>query len=237
MKPLHLLVPSGVVHSLKGQILDISFLDINGNLLSTTEDTTSSTKAPQSANSGSNTDLQSNDDFDINEFTYLSDSHLSNSIANNFYGAPTTASSTNNSSTINSNTSSSFNDSGINNSSPTSGTTSSFVNPFSNQPSIEETFKQTAATTASTNNSSNKTNKKSLSGTRSNKNDFNTTQDVSDKNHFAVLTSETLIKVIALPSQTCIYKYVVSEGVITKAKVVVVNGNFYFEFYFNEKKS
>lgn len=62
-----------------------------------------------------------------------------------------------------------------------------------------------------------------LSGTKSAKLESTMTIDNPERNQFAVLTSETQIKVIGLPSNTCIYKHMVTEGVIAKASVVVIN--------------
>ena len=67
--------------------------------------------------------------------------------------------------------------------------------------------------------------------TKSAKLDLSTTQDPSaftstsssEKSLFAVLTSENQIKVIGLPSQTCIHKYSISEGSVARASVTVVN--------------
>lgn len=62
-----------------------------------------------------------------------------------------------------------------------------------------------------------------LSATKSAKPDYTTTIDSPDKNQFVVITSETQIKVIGLPSHSCIHNYTVTEGIIGKASVVVIN--------------
>jgi hypothetical protein len=49
---------------------------------------------------------------------------------------------------------------------------------------------------------------------------------VSEKSVFAVLTSEHQVKVVGMPSQSCIYKYSISEGTVAKASVCSVNCKF-----------
>ena len=48
---------------------------------------------------------------------------------------------------------------------------------------------------------------------------------MSERNLFAVITSERQIKVINLPSLVCVHKYSLQDGVIAKASVVVLNCN------------
>lgn len=50
-----------------------------------------------------------------------------------------------------------------------------------------------------------------------------TGQDPVEKTHYAVLTSETQIKVIILPSHTCIHQYSITDTTVAKASVTVVN--------------
>ena len=59
--------------------------------------------------------------------------------------------------------------------------------------------------------------------------------NVSDKSMFAVLTSELQIKVIGLPSQSCLYKCSIGEGTVAKASVVVVNCKFARKLTFKSK--
>ena len=65
--------------------------------------------------------------------------------------------------------------------------------------------------------------KESVGSSRTNKPELLQEVITSDKNHFAVLTSETQIKIISLPSQTCIYKNSIPDGNITRASVCVIN--------------
>ena len=44
-----------------------------------------------------------------------------------------------------------------------------------------------------------------------------------DKPRFVVICSEHEIKVLALPTQTCLYKYPIAEGALAKASVVSIN--------------
>lgn len=50
-------------------------------------------------------------------------------------------------------------------------------------------------------------------------------ESAPEKSQLAVITSETQIKVIALPSQNCIHTHSISEGVVAKANVTVINCN------------
>lgn len=52
---------------------------------------------------------------------------------------------------------------------------------------------------------------------------------VSDKSLFAVLTSEHQIKVIGLPSQSCLFKQKINDGVVNKANVTTVNSKLLFK--------
>jgi hypothetical protein len=76
--------------------------------------------------------------------------------------------------------------------------------------------------------------KEALAATKSLKADFGVTQDFGttvsapEKNMFAILTSEYQIKVIGLPSQSCIYKHSIAEGTVAKANVSSVNCMLFF---------
>lgn len=106
-----MITPTGVVHSLKGRIIHISYLDLNPNLAATCI---------------SSPIADTNEDLDI-DFSYLDMNHASNSIADNFHASNYSKDNTNNSDN-NSN-------SGGTNSSPSptlTPTVNSFVSPFSN---------------------------------------------------------------------------------------------------------
>lgn len=45
----------------------------------------------------------------------------------------------------------------------------------------------------------------------------------SEKTQFVVLTSESQIKVISLPSHSCLYTYNTTDSTIARANVTVVN--------------
>jgi hypothetical protein len=82
IKPATLITPSGVVHSLKGQIVDIAFLDINGNLLNPNH-----MERKFKENKDAQDGLDNNDEnfLDI-DYSFLTNNSMSNSIADNFYG-------------------------------------------------------------------------------------------------------------------------------------------------------
>lgn len=92
LKPMPFLIPTGVIHSLKGQIVNIAFLDMSGNLIeskSNSNDEKSSSSASGGVASSKINDEDLNDtDLDI-DFAYLNNNQVSNSIAENFgTGAP-----------------------------------------------------------------------------------------------------------------------------------------------------
>ena len=58
------------------------------------------------------------------------------------------------------------------------------------------------------------------------KNKLDVVNDMADRNLFAVITSENQIKVVALPTLVTVHKYAITEGVVAKASVVVLNSNF-----------
>lgn len=128
--------PTGTIHTLKGQILDISFLDVMGNLLSNSN----TSKSPTSTSSNPSTNSKANNDQDLSnldiDFSYLSTSQVSNSIADNFYGSSVCTANNNSNSGDTNSTGNGTNSS----SSPiTTPTVNSFVNPFSN-PSTSQIF-------------------------------------------------------------------------------------------------
>ena len=214
--PSPTIAPTGVIHPLRGQIVDIAFLDINGNLLSQTSNTNSNDSTFQKrqtfqASSGVNQVADDLNDLDI-DFSYLSNNTVSNSIAENFGGSSSTGSA------INANESAS--------SSPI--TTPTLGNNAQSSMNTDDIFgtsfgKESVSKTSKA--------KKLLSSTRSSKLEFGTTKDNSDSDNykvqeskqFVVITSETNIKIIALPTQLCIHKYAIAEGSVAKASVVVVN--------------
>lgn len=106
-----MITPTGVVHSLKGSIVHISYLDLNPNL---------------AANCIATPTVDTTEELDI-DFSYLNMNQVSNSIADNFHASSYSKDNTSNSDN-NSN-------SGGTNSSPSptlTPTISSFVSPFSN---------------------------------------------------------------------------------------------------------
>jgi hypothetical protein len=232
--PSATIAPTGVIHALKGQIVDIAFLDINGNLLSQTSYTSSSESSYQKrqtfqSSSGVNQVADDLNDLDI-DFSYLSNNAVSNSIAENFGGSSNSAS-----------TGSAINN--INESASSSPiTTPTLGNNIQSTTITDDIFSSSLGKDTSSKTSKAK---KLLSATRSSKLEFGTTKDNSESDNykiqeskqFVVITSETQIKIIALPTQTCIHKYAITEGSVVKASVVVINcmnSNFLiiFEDYF-----
>ena len=233
-----IVAPSGQSYTLAGPIVDIAFLDMNGNLLthaSNSEQPVSGKKRTGSQQRHSHTstgggggggdgaEIGAGDvDFDSTDFLYLSQSSMSNSIAENFYGP---ASSSTGASSLS-------NSVGY----PPSTAASHNVSPPPAPlppPPVEESNRFSTFS---------KTSKKILSATRFTKGD--STSNASDNNmdsssptssssmasspaikQYVILTSETQIRTLAMPSQTCIHKHTVADGVIAKASVVVINGN------------
>ncbi|CAF0873638.1 unnamed protein product [Brachionus calyciflorus] len=208
-----LITPTGIVHTLKGQIVDVSYLDLNPNVAQCHS-------------------IQSNDqveDLDI-DFSYLNVSQVSNSIADNFYASSYAKDNNNNNSDSNSNSC------GTNSSpSPTlTPTVNAFVNPFSNPTTqVAQATNITSQSTSSIDEppKSSKMLKKTLIGTKSIKGDYGLTQEIIDRNQYAVLTSEYQIKVISLPSNTCINKTAITEGTVAKASITVINSISYLTCY------
>jgi hypothetical protein len=99
LKPLPFLIPTGTVHSLEGQIVDISFLDMNASLIET-KSNVNEEKAASAGGvgaTGGSGGLSKTDDEDLVapdldiDFGYLNNNQVSNSIAENFgdYVTPT----------------------------------------------------------------------------------------------------------------------------------------------------
>ena len=129
-KPLVISVTGNVI-TLKGQILEIGFLDINGNLMAPINSNLNYATGKIDTNSGTKkqSNIDEDDDFNFNAQI------LSNSIADNFYGQPLTT--TNNSNTsANSTNQDVSSTSGVGTATSSSPTitpnANSFVNPFSN---------------------------------------------------------------------------------------------------------
>jgi hypothetical protein len=56
--------------------------------------------------------------------------------------------------------------------------------------------------------------------------DSNNGQEVVvEKSQFVVITSESLVKVITLPSHNCLHKYALTDSTIAKATVTTINCN------------
>ena len=136
-KPIVITV-SGTVFTLKGQILEIAFLDLSGNLMTPINSNLNSSKVDSSGCNSSSAKKQSSniDDEDDLDFNFVPNAQiLSNSIADNFYGqshSTTTALQHQNSSSSNLVNNELNSTSGASSSSPNVTPTTTFVNPFSN---------------------------------------------------------------------------------------------------------
>ena len=123
-------MPTGIVHTLKGPILTIAFLDSNGNLYdgkSSPANAVANATAASGGGGAARNKLVSNASLAI-DFSYTPSAQmLSNSIADNFYGSSSSSPSAGAGANLNSSTASNTNESS---SSPTA--TSTFVNPFAN---------------------------------------------------------------------------------------------------------
>lgn len=121
--------PTGIHLKLKGQIIDVAFLDMNGILLTPVNTNINQSIASRHTTKQIETDLE---DLDI-DFDYTT-GMFSNSIADNFFGGPAggSVSSSNNEQNVDTN-------SGSSSSANTTPTGSSFVNPFATQQSQEDT--------------------------------------------------------------------------------------------------
>lgn len=98
--------PSGTVYSLKGQLVDISFLDLSGNTINSKcehefggsgtggASSLSSSSRTKSNTATSNNELDDDDDLDI-DLAELSVNNISNSIADNFYSSSATTNNNN----------------------------------------------------------------------------------------------------------------------------------------------
>jgi hypothetical protein len=165
------------VYSLKGQILDISFLDTNGALVCHNISRDSWTSGGGVISISGDREISAvAEDEELNnldiDFSYLASSNLSNSIASNFFGGPGNAASTNTNSNNNNNNNNGSdvnnNNSAANNqyddsifgappvapssASSVAGANAGFMNTF-NPATFGQSFDETAAK------SSNKTNK------------------------------------------------------------------------------
>jgi hypothetical protein len=213
IKPPSTLTPTGFVHSLKGQLLDIAFLDINGNLIpqNLTDSSSSYNKRQTYHQSGQAADDIA--DLDI-DFSYLASNTLGNSIAENFGGATSSAGGTTSSvaalSGLNDNSTSS---------SPTTNSEDLFGSSFGSK-SSSKTKKLLSATKSS---KMMESTKDQTGANVENPDSALSSNKVLESKQFAILTSENQIKVIALPTQTCIHKYAISEGQVARASVVVIN--------------
>ncbi len=261
--PLNLksISPSGTTYSLKGQVIDVSFIDLNGNLISSSNAAQQQTPNQISdiglhnhkKDSSSKDEIEEEDlnNLDIELDFLTTNSIISNSIAENFYSSSTT---NNNQSE---NKDSSGNLLGIENDNTNLNSSAPFMSSFSNiLNSSNNTFAQSFDETKTSSKQSKSKSilaleflksflfnqfsfllKESLAATKSAKLEFSTANDQnvvinSDKSQFVVLTSENQIKVIGLPSQATIYKYTLSEGIVAKANVTVVNCNNFFLTFF-----
>ncbi len=146
--------PSGSIYSLKGQILDISFLDSNGALvcnniarevLQSGGSLIGSTGGGGGGSGGGDrkaswSEVAEDDNLDI-DFSYLASSNLSNSIASNFFGSnAASGTGTDSSSDVNNNTNAASNQ---NDDNLLSGN-SAFMNSF-NQATFGQSFDETKA--------------------------------------------------------------------------------------------
>ncbi len=144
--------PSGTIHSLKGQILDISFLDTNGALVcnNIARDCLIGSGA-SSERKASDSDVTEDDNLDI-DFSYLASSSLSNSIASNFFGGSSSLGNNNNnggSSDLNNNNNAASNQ---NNDDNLLGGGSAFMTTF-NQANFAQSFDESSKPSNKTNKS------------------------------------------------------------------------------------
>lgn len=194
----YMITPAGVHIKLKGQIMDIAFLDMNGILLTPVNSNNNQSTSHKSSTKIIEAEFE---DLDI-DFDYGA-GMISNSIADNFFGGPSGGSVSSSNSQAHETTS------GSSSSPNTTPTANSFVNPFANQQSQDDNK-----------DSRNKPSKKSFSSLR---HKLDVVNDMADRNLFAVITSEHQIKVVALPNLVTVHKYTITEGTVAKASVVVLN--------------
>ena len=155
--------PSGTVFQMKGQVLDVSFMDVNGCVVCSAI-SNAYEPAGLGASNADGSSAHANNEDDLNaaldiDFAYLTNANISNSIAENFYSSPK-ANQTNNPATNylpsngdlnnNSNNASNNNDNGNNeNNSPSpysaNNNATAFMNSFNQTSNLTQSFDETKA--------------------------------------------------------------------------------------------